>query len=129
MKTYNFLILGSTLILATGCASVSGWKPAVDSYGDNNAARIEFDMHECQSIASDSAGSTKNTLMGAGVSALVGGAGGAAIGAITGNPGAGAAIGAVALGLGGGAYKGLTSDQDYQSVFKNCMRNRGRKVL
>jgi len=129
MKIISLTIILFLALLASGCASMSGWQPTVDPYGDPNPSRIQFDIQECASLAKDNAHATKDTLIGAGVGALVGGAGGAALGAVVGNPAGGAALGAAALGFGGGAYKGFTSDQEYQTAYRNCLRNRGHKVL
>ena len=60
---------------------------------------------------------------------LAGAAGGAALGAIMGDPGKGAAIGAATGGIGGGAYTGVSADQKFKQAFNNCMRSRGHNVV
>lgn len=113
-----------------GCASTTGWTPTVDTYGDPNAARLSADMAECQNIAKQASGwSPAEAGKGAAVGGLLGAAAGAAIGAATGSPGKGAAIGAAAGGLGGGAYKGATAEDNYKRAYKDCLRNRGHKVV
>ena len=32
-------------------------------------------------------------------------------------------------GISGGAYPGLSSDQNFKRIYKNCMRNRGHNVI
>lgn len=125
--TSSIVIVGS--ILLTACAQVSGYKPTIDPYNDRNAQMIPQDQAQCERLASDAAGTGKETAMGAGAGALMGAAGGAITGAFLGNPGAGAAIGAAAGGFGGGAYKGMSADDAYKRAFNNCMRNRGHNVV
>jgi len=119
-----------TALLISGCASVGGWTPTVDPYGDPNAYRINQDLQECEQLASQAAGgAAKETAVGAGVGGLIGAAGGAALGAVVGDPGKGAAIGAAAGGIGGGAKQGLEADANYKRAFSSCMRQRGHKVV
>lgn len=111
--------LSMTLI---ACQSVGNWQPTVDSYNDPNAFRINQDSQECKQLASQSSGGT-------GKETVVGAAGGAVVGAFTGNPGAGAAIGAAAGGFGGGAKQGFGAENNYKIAFKNCMMGRGHHIL
>ncbi|MGR8940675.1 MAG: glycine zipper family protein [Gammaproteobacteria bacterium] len=121
-------VIGSVLL--TGCYSYGGWKPTVDPYNDPNAYRINQDMAECDQLARQaSGGTTKETAIGAGTGALIGAAGGAVVGAFTGNPATGAAIGAAAGGFGGGAKQGFSAEEDFKRAYKNCMRNRGHRVV
>jgi outer membrane lipoprotein SlyB len=129
MKKLTTSIVVVASILLTACAEVSGWKPTVDPYNDRNAQMIPQDQAQCEQLASQAAGTGKETAMGAGAGALMGAAGGAITGAFLGNPGAGAAIGAAAGGFGGGAYKGLSADDAYKRAFTNCMRQRGHNVV
>lgn len=128
-KIYLSLLTLLTLGFA-GCASMTGWTPTVDTYGDPNASRISADMVECQQIARQASGwSPGEAGTGAVAGGLLGAAAGAALGAATGSPGAGAALGAAAGGLTGGAYKGLTAEDNYKRAYSNCMRNRGHRVV
>jgi outer membrane lipoprotein SlyB len=113
-----------------GCVNQNTWSPTVDPYTDPNAARLGIDEAQCRQIANQSAGSSlQQTGKGALIGGLLGAAAGAAIGAAAHDPGMGAAIGAAAGGFGGGAYEGTKSNQSFQQVFTNCMRERGHKVL
>jgi len=126
--TNAMAVLGGLLL--TACASQTGWTPTVDPYNDPNAYRINQDMAECQQLASQaSGGTTKETLMGAGAGGLIGGAGGAALGAITGDPAKGAILGATIGGLGGAAKQGLSAEDRYKNAYNGCMANRGHRVV
>jgi hypothetical protein len=106
------------LVLAlgvVGCVNQNTWRPTVDPYNDPNSA-------SSGNVAGETA---KGTAIGAGVGA----AAGAIIGAIAGVPGTGAAIGAAAGGTAGGGYKAVESSDQFKTVFKNCMRERGHNVL
>jgi len=123
-----FLIVLSTLNVG-GCATYTGWEPVVDPATDRNPAMIQQDTAECKMLARQ-AGSTATEAMKGGVAgALIGGAGGAALGALTGNAGRGAAIGAAAGGIGGAAQQGASGDEQYKRAFINCMRGRGHNVV
>ena len=126
-KTWSVLV--ATLALA-GCVNQNTWSPTVDPYTDPNAARLGTDEAQCRQIATQSSGgSLQQTGKGAILGGLLGAAAGAAIGAAAHDPGMGAAIGAAAGGFGGGAYEGTKSNQGFQQVFTNCLRERGHKVL
>lgn len=126
----KLLLLGIIALMFAGCASQTGWSPTVDPYGDPNAANINRDKWECQQLAKEASGGTATeTGKGALVGGLIGAAGGAAIGAALGSPGTGAMVGAAAGGIGGAAHQGLGAEQDYETAFKNCMRNRGHNVI
>ena len=124
------------LVLCTAiCAGTAGvaraqWRPTIDTYGSSRAQFVSRDEAECRNLANQSAGSRGGqTARGAVGGGLIGAAGGAAIGAAAGNAGRGAAIGAAAGGIGGGAVRGSQSNQQFQRVFNDCMRNRGHNVL
>lgn len=128
MKQMIFLL--SAVLLMTGCAEQRGWTPTVDTYGSPNAYRLNQDMAECKQLASHaSGGMAKESAIGLGAGGLLGAAGGAAIGALSGNPAAGAMIGATAGGLGGGATQGYQSDERYKKAYNTCLRNRGHRPI
>jgi len=129
VNKFNLSVLLTTCLLATGCATMTGWTPTVDTYNDPNAYRLNQDMQDCQQLAKQAAGTLTETATGTAAGALLGAAGGAAIGAVTGNAGAGAAIGAAAGGIGGGGYSGVRSDDTYKNAFRSCLRQRGHTVL
>jgi len=123
---YSLLIF--LALLATGCASTTGYRPVVDTYGDRNAYRLNQDASECQQLANESSvgkGVATEGLTGA----LIGGALGAATGAIVGNPATGAALGGTIGGIGGATKGGIEADQTYKRIYRNCMHNRGHNVL
>ncbi len=116
-------------VLASGCANVTGWQPTVDARYDRNPQAINFDMQDCQRLASEAAGTGSNMAMGAGVGGLGGAAAGAALGAIAGSPANGAALGA-AIGLAGGTgYTGMQANDRYKNALMSCMRQRGHTVM
>lgn len=149
------LISISTIVVLTGCNSMGGYTPTIDPAGEaqprgyypqytqprqqqngpnynrsyEQQGNVQQDIAECEQLAKRSANVVGETVKGAGVGALIGAAGGAIVGAFTGNPGTGAGIGAAAGGFGGATYKGLSSDQRYKQAFDNCMANRGHRVV
>lgn len=125
----KLISLFASIIVLTGCASMTGYTPVVDTYGDRNVSHLDRDYAQCQDIAQRTSSTGKEILTQGGTGALIGGAGGAALGAIFGDPAIGAAAGAAALGIGGAAKGGFESDDKYKRVFRNCMRNRGHHVL
>jgi outer membrane lipoprotein SlyB len=131
MKTLKigFIIMSAGLLLS-GCYSAGGWTPTVDTYNDRNVDYINRDMSDCEQLANQASGGTATEITtGAVVGGLVGGAAGAAIGAIVGDPATGAAMGAAAGGFGGATQEGLSSEQEYQRAYSNCMIGRGHRVI
>lgn len=128
--TRSTLFAAVLAVFATSCATQSTWTPTVDTYGDSRAQYVSRDMEECRSLAYRSSGdTTKETGKGAVVGGLIGAAAGAAIGAAFGSPGTGAAVGAAAGGIGTGLTKGVRSEQSFKQAYRNCMRNRGHRVI
>jgi len=131
--TQELARLAAVLVIAAalaGCANQNTWSPTVDPYTDPNVARLGTDEAQCRQIAMQaSGGSLQQTGKGAILGGLLGAAAGAAIGAAAGDAGMGAAIGAAAGGFGGGAYEGAQSNEKFQQVFTNCLRERGHTVL
>lgn len=131
--TNDVAILAAVLATATalaGCVNQNTWTPTIDPYTDPNVARLGTDEAQCRQIAMQaSGGSLQQTGKGAILGGLLGAAAGAAIGAAAGDAGMGAAIGAAAGGFGGGTYEGTQSNEKYQQIFTNCLRERGHTVL
>jgi outer membrane lipoprotein SlyB len=125
------LSLGLSLMTLSACVSQSQWTPTVDTYGSSRAQYVTRDQQECRQLAMQTSGSsTGQAAQGAVVGGLLGAAAGAAIGAAAGGgAGRGAAIGAATGGIGAGAVRGVQSNQQFQRVFNQCMRNRGHNVL
>lgn len=124
-KIFGILIV----LLATGCASTTGYRPTVDYYGDPRAAYLQHDDFECRQISEQNAGAGKEALVNGGTGALLGAGAGAVAGAFLGNPGMGAAVGASAGALSGVTKGALEGDDRYKRIYRNCMRNRGHRVL
>jgi uncharacterized protein YcfJ len=126
MKTHSGALLAAVVVVLAACATMGGYRPTVDPH----ASRIPRDESKCRELALQASGGTANrSVLGAAVGGLLGAAGGAAIGAAEGSPGTGAAVGAAAGGLGGGAYEGLSAEERFRAAFRNCMRERGHKVI
>ncbi|MDD5412906.1 MAG: glycine zipper family protein, partial [Methylobacter sp.] len=105
MKKNNLSTMLVISALATGCASMSGWRPIVDHRMDQHPETVQRDMLECKTLADQASDITKEVGMGAGVGAVTGAAGGAAVGAIAGSAATGAAGGAI-LAIPAGLWKG-----------------------
>ncbi len=116
------IVFAGVALIFSGCAYQSGWTPDVSAYGDPNVANIERDQMNCRVLAKQAAG---NPATEVGRGALIGGATGAALGAIAGSPAVGAAVG----GIGGIITQGFGFDNQYKQAFINCMRGRGHNVL
>jgi outer membrane lipoprotein SlyB len=134
--------IGAAAVIAMflgGCASSSQAPVAAYPTKGQSAERQSRDVGECQTWAKqqtnyDPAG---DTLKGAGVGTLLGGAvgagGGAAAGAATGSgagkgAATGAVIGGVAGGVAGGAYQYSKSKEGYEKAYTACMQGRGYSV-
>lgn len=116
------------LLLLTGCASVTNYKPILDTYNDPRSHYINIDMQQCSVIANQ-VSVAKDTATYGLAGGLAGGAGGAAVGAVVGNPAIGAAVGAAGVGIVSGTYGAFQADEKYKRVLRSCMRNRGHIVL
>ncbi len=126
MNKRSKLILISSGLFLSACASQSNWTPTVDPYGNQNAYRLNQDLDECRQLARQASGGTaKESTTGAAVGGLIGAAAGAALGAISGNPGRGAAYGAITGTMGGGVRQGLSAEDNYKRAYNNCIRHRG----
>ena len=130
MKNKISIIVLIAGLMLSACAAQSGWTPAIDPYGDKNAANIQQDKIECEELAKESSSETDGEIgKGALVGGALGAAAGATIGAAVGNAGKGAAIGAAVGGIGGGGIMGWNTNESYKEVFRSCMKNRGHTVL
>jgi outer membrane lipoprotein SlyB len=119
MKRINLIIGLAGIILIGGCAANSS-KPVIDPAGVD-MVQYDTDVAECEQIATQ-----VETKAGEGAAegALVGGL----IGAIVGGSDSvveGVAVGAVA----GGASGSAKTQKEKSTVVKNCLRNRGYKIL
>ena len=119
------LIVGLTGGLAA-CAGAD-FKPVVDMTG-HTQAEYDQDLAMCQNQAR-SVRNNDDLAEDAGLGAVAGAAGGAVLGAITGNAGAGAGIGALTGLVGAGGAKEEQTENREQRIVINCMRARGFNVL
>ena len=109
-----------------GCSAVSRWEPTLNDKVDKNQASVTQDVADCRVLADHAAGWGVEGLEGA----VIGGAGGAAEGAVIGALLTGGAGPAAAAGAPIGAIAGLWwSEYDANLVFKrsfsNCLYQRG----
>ncbi|MBT9097169.1 hypothetical protein KFZ76_05520 [Methylovulum psychrotolerans] len=128
MKTTYLSTIVVLSALATGCASMSGWKPVVDPRMDRHAETVGRDMGECKALAEQASDITKEIALGAGVGAVTGTAVGAAAGAVAGSAATGAAGGAI-LAIPAGLWEGYQANETFKRAFKNCMRQRGHTIV
>ena len=119
MQRTIMLLTSACWLLASGC-SAHGSKPIIDPAGVD-MAQYEADVAECEQIATQveqKAG--ERAAEGAVVGGLIGAIVGGSDSAVT-----GAGVGAVAGGAGGSA----DTQREKSRVVKNCLRNRGYKIL
>jgi len=128
MKISHISALLILSVLATGCASTSGWRPVVDPRMDKSPDTVQRDMFECKTLADQASDITKEVGMGAAVGAVTGVAGGAMAGAVAGNAAAGAAGGAL-LAIPAGIWEGYQANENFKLAFKRCMRQRGHTLV
>ena len=128
MKMNNVLTLLVLSALATGCASMSGWRPIIDPRLDKHPETVQRDTVECKALADQASDITKEVGMGAAVGAVTGAAGGAAVGAVAGSAATGAAGGAI-LAIPAGLWEGYQANEGFKRSFKVCMRQRGHTLV
>ncbi len=128
MKINNLLTVLVLSALATGCASMSGWRPIVDPRTDKHPETVQRDTAECKALADQASDITKEVGMGAAVGAVTGAAGGAAVGAVAGSAATGAAGGAL-LAIPAGLWEGYQANENFKRAFKVCMRQRGHTLV
>lgn len=119
--------------ILSGCASLSGYQPVVDSqYGNVAGAqeRLIADNKECHALAQGSTTFRKGLTAG-----LLGGAVGAGMGASMGaimsgvTVSGGAAAGAAMLAAPFLGYEMWKDNEDYGIAWRTCLRNRGHNVV
>jgi len=123
-------LLAGALFLAGCASSKSEWSPKVDTANSPRAQNLSTDMDECRAVARDASGSTAGkTAKGSAVGGGIGAAGGVAVGAAVGKPMTGAALGAAGGAAGGGIAGNRRSDKRFKEAFRNCLTERGHKVV
>jgi outer membrane lipoprotein SlyB len=129
MLATRFAILTLVIFIFSGCASQGGYRPTVDPYGDPRADRIDQDLYECDGLAYQASHVEESTAGGAIVGGGIGMVWGALVGGLHGRPIQGAMMGATVGGLAGGVSEGANADQRFVHVYRNCLINRGHKVI
>ncbi len=119
MRTVMWCITLLVMTMTVGCA-VSRSKPIIDPEGVD-MGQYQDDLAQCEQIAQQV---EQKTGSGAAEGALVGGLIGAIIG------GSDSAIkGAGVGGVSGGASGASATEREKAVVVKNCLRNRGYRIL
>lgn len=120
MKTSQYCIALLVILLVGGCAGSRHSKPIIDPAGVD-MAQFESDLDACVQIA-------EQVEQKAGSGAVGGAVVGALVGSIVGDSrtamksaGAGAVV--------GGARGGAATQREKDVVVKNCLRERGYKIL
>jgi outer membrane lipoprotein SlyB len=113
--------------LCVGACAGADYRPVVDMQGHTEVA-YDRDVAECQQMARTARDNTSEA-EGAGVGAAAGGAGGALLGAIGGDPLLGAGVGALAGLVGTGGYEEVKTENREETIVRNCMRSRGYSIL
>lgn len=126
MLFHRFSLLTALAFVLAACAAQT-YQPVIDPKGVD-MGKYEQDLQECRALAQqvDAAGDTaQNALLGAGVGA----AGGAALGALSGDAGIGAATGAVLGAFGAGGASGIQKNEKQKQIIDNCLKGRGYRPL
>jgi uncharacterized protein YcfJ len=128
MKKLAFL---SIIFLLSACAGrgVGGYDPVVDPKSVRDASEYDRDAAECRALASENTDTARSIAESGVISAAIGGGVGALLGLIFGDTVEGLASGAVIGGVSGGVQGASASGQNYEAIFKNCLRGRGYSVL
>jgi hypothetical protein len=122
------LVLISALILSTGCASMDD--VVVEYTTPKLAEKEQQDRHDCQIQARAATHpNVGESVKKGGVGALIGGAVGAAAGAIGGSPEIGAAAGGLLGASVGGLGHAFRSNDAFRTAMENCMERKGHAVI
>jgi len=122
----KYILSVLSILTFISCAT---YNPVVDPGLVSNDDKYYRDRADCRSLAEANTSTVKSTAKDAVIGGAVGTGTGALIGTIAGNTVSGLAYGAV---IGGvvGAAKGLyDSNQNYETIYRNCMSGRGYNVL
>ncbi len=123
-----FLLIAAIFLLAAGCAVRSS--PVIDPASITDSRKYTQDDWECSHLADRGSQKLESTASSAALTGAVGAGVGALTGVITGEgAGEGALLGTLFGAVGGGAAGYANAQQMHDKIYKNCMRNRGYKVL
>jgi outer membrane lipoprotein SlyB len=123
LLTVTTLLFGTLLVQGCGTPeSAFGREPIVDMAGVDQRT-FNADMAECRSLA-DQVQTGRQTATGAATGAVVGGV----LGAVVGNRGTAATAAGVG-GVVGGVGSGGNALAERQRVLRNCLANRGYRIL
>lgn len=123
MKNVMLIAVMASLV---GCASVSKWEPTMNTMPHKAQATEAQDIAECRVLADKAAGWVTEGAEGA----IIGGAGGAAEGAVigallTGGAGPAAAVGAPIGAIGALWWSEYEANNAFKHAFSNCLYQRG----
>ena len=120
---------GILLFLLLMLSSCAGYTPVIDPQSISDDAQYNTDISECRQLAKSNTNAGKTVAKHGLIGGAIGTGTGALLGLIAGNTVRGLATGAVIGGVAGGVKGGYRSEQEYESIFRNCMRGRGYNVL
>jgi outer membrane lipoprotein SlyB len=123
MRKIIFLL---SIIILSSCAA---YNPVVDPQGIRNEDKYYRNKAECETLAKQNSGDWKSVAKSTVVGGAVGAGTGTLVGVIAGSTVTGLALGSVIGGLAGGAKGVYDSNKDFETIYRNCMRGRGYKVL
>lgn len=118
MKKRFIMVISFSILSMTGCARYS--KVIVDPHG-SDMSHYQADLAECRQLAEQVDSKVGKGIVGG---AVVGGVAGEIVG-----EGRRTAVGAKLGALGGAVRGGRATRRERDRVVKNCLRNRGYKVL
>lgn len=121
----KIIILFSILFLSS-CAT---YHPVVDSQSVSDQTKYNRDVTDCRVLASQNTDTFRSVAKDSLIGGAIGAGTGTLLGVITGNTAKGLATGAVIGGLAGGTKGAYDSENEYETIFRNCMRGRGYYVL
>lgn len=114
-------------LLLTGCATMSGYQPTVDTKL-SDTGNVSVDLKECQVLAKGGIAPLLSAgAIGGGLGAGMGATMGAVVGGLSVAPMA--MGGAAALGVPVIGYEMFRQNDEYMIGYRSCMRNRGYYIV
>lgn len=115
-----------SMLLFSSCAT---YHPVVDSQSVNDTTKYNRDVAECRYLAKQNTDTFRSVVKDSLIVGAIGAGTGTLLGVITGNTAKGLATGAVIGGVAGGSKGAYESENEYERIFRNCVRGRGYNVL